>query len=174
MGVRFASIAVLGLIAGLTVSGCGSGSSEGGSNRSPARGAERSASSPFGQTVVSTAATRKPKLGAKVLVDSQGFTLYAFSRDPRRTAHPRCMRICAWVWPPLILRGGVPVGSSGAIASQLGVIERSDGKRQVDYGGAPLYRFRGDDKPGDALGNGDRSFGGVWHALTARARPVSP
>jgi predicted lipoprotein with Yx(FWY)xxD motif len=127
-----------------------------------------------GPTVVSTAGTRNPKLGgAKVLVDSKGFTLYAFSKDPTNTFHPRCNGSCESTWPSLILSGSAPVASGEALGTQLGAIKRSDGKLQVDYGGHPLYTYALEKKRGEALGNGARSFGGIWYALTPQGAPVS-
>jgi len=127
-----------------------------------------------GPTVVSTAATRKPKLGgAKVLVDSEGFTLYAFSRDPKNTFHPRCNGSCESTWPSLILSGSAPVASGEALGTQLGAIKRSDGKLQIDYAGRPLYTYALETKRGEALGVGVRSFGGTWYALTPQGTPVS-
>ncbi|MGH3261381.1 MAG: hypothetical protein ACRDNS_05230, partial [Trebonia sp.] len=74
--------------------------------------------------------------------------------------------------PPLILTGSVPVAGKGALGNQFGAIKRSDGKLQVDYAGFPLYTYALDKKSGDALGNGVKSFGGSWHALTAQGTPA--
>ncbi len=144
----------------LLLCGCGSSGST----------AAKSSSAP---TTVSTAASSSRKLGgAKILVDSQGFTLYAFSRDPTNTFHPRCSGSCESSWPPLIMSGSAPVAAGEALGTQLGAIKRSDGKLQVDYAGHPLYTYRLEKKPRQALGNGARSFGGTWHALTPKGTAV--
>lgn len=179
MGKGLTGKAGIGLIAALILAGCGSGSTQTSSSQtSGSASASRTAttkppSSP-NVTVISTAETHDPKLGSKVLVDQQGFTLYAFSKDPKNTFHPRCVGSCEMTWPPLILTGNVPVGEGEALGTQLGAIKRSNGKLQIAYAGSPLYTYVGDKKPGDALGNGLSSFAGTWHALTARGKPVAP
>ena len=42
---------------------------------------------------------------------------------------------------------------------------RDDGSKQWAFQGMPLYRIRGDSKPGDATGDNQ---GGVWHVSAAR------
>lgn len=177
MEKRFTRKAAIGVIA-ILISGCGSGSSQTSSSQTPASvsatGGTKAKPSPSPDvTVISTASTKDPKLGSNVLVDSQGFTLYAFSKDPKNTFHPRCIGPCESTWPPLILTGNSPVSEGEALGTQLGAIKRSDGKLQVDYAGSPLYTYAGDKKAGDALGNGVKSFGGTWHALTAQGKPAS-
>lgn len=161
MSRRLLGKAAIGTAAILLLSGCGSSGST----------AAKSSSAP---TTISTAASSNPKLGgAKVLVDSQGFTLYAFSRDPENTFHPRCSGSCESTWPPLILSGSAPVAAGEALGTQLGAIKRSDGKLQIDYAGHSLYTYALEKKPRQAQGNGARSFGGTWHALTPQGTAVS-
>ncbi len=176
MAKTFAPIFLCGAVAVLAVSGCGSSSSTETPASVPSSGASTEAKAPPepNVTVISTATTKKPKLATKVLVDSQGQTLYAFSKDPKNTFHPRCVGACETTWPPLILTGSAPVAGKEAFTTQLGAIKRADGKLQVDYAGSPLYTYSGDKAPGDALGNGVSSFGGTWHALTAQGKPAAP
>jgi predicted lipoprotein with Yx(FWY)xxD motif len=124
-------------------------------------------------TVVSTATSHNPKLhGAKILIDSKGFALYAFSKDPINTFHSHCLGGCEASWAPLILSGSAPVASGQALGTQLGAVKRPDGKLQVDYAGHLLYTYAFEHKPGEALGNGASSFGGTWHALSPGGRPL--
>lgn len=161
MKKTFLGKAAIGFAAILLLSGCGSSGST----------TAKSSSTP---TTVSTAASRNPKLGGtEVLVDSQGFVLYAFSKDPTNTFHPQCNGSCASTWPPLILSGSAPVASGAALGTQLGAIKRSDGQLQVDYAGHPLYTYALEKKPGQTLGSGVKSFGGTWHALTPKGAVVS-
>ncbi len=151
-------MSVIGVVAMLAVSGCGS--SSGVKSSTP--------------TTVSTAVTDNAKLGgAQVLVDSKGFTLYAFSKDPRNTFHSHCNSRCELTWPPLILSGSAPVAAGAAFEDQLGAIKLSDGELQVDYAGHPLHTYVLEKKPGEARGNGVESFGRSWHALTPQGTPVS-
>jgi predicted lipoprotein with Yx(FWY)xxD motif len=93
----------------------------------------------------STVEARATRLG-KILVNSQGHTLYLFKKDSRGKSS--CTGACAKFWPPL-RASGKPTAGRGLSASKLATIKRSDGKPQVTYNGHPLYRFTGDRKPGD-------------------------
>jgi predicted lipoprotein with Yx(FWY)xxD motif len=99
----------------------------------------------------------------RILVDSQGRTLYLFQRDNGTTS--ACYGACASSWPPL-RASGTPTIGGGARASLVATTARSDGKPQVTYGGHPLYLFQGDEKPGDTNGQGVAAFGGGWFALS--------
>jgi predicted lipoprotein with Yx(FWY)xxD motif len=106
----------------------------------------------------------------QVLVDSEGHTLYAFSKDSGGAA--TCEGACAKAWPPLTIAAGEPQPSNGTSAARLGTIERPDGETQVTYAGHPLYRFSGDKAAGDAKGNGTSAFGGTWTALKGSGAPA--
>jgi predicted lipoprotein with Yx(FWY)xxD motif len=106
----------------------------------------------------------------KILVDSQGRTLYLFRRDVGKTS--TCTGACAVDWPPLRANGKPTVGS-GARASLAGTTPRSDGKPQVTYNGHPLYHFANDQTPGDANGQGLMAFGGRWYAVSPAGNQVS-
>ena len=106
----------------------------------------------------------------KILVDSQGRTLYLFEKDSGTTS--TCTGECAKDWPPLRAKG-MPTEGSGAKPSLVGTSMRPDGEPQVTYNGHPLYRFEGDKKPGDANGEGLTAFGGAWFPLTPAGAEVS-
>jgi predicted lipoprotein with Yx(FWY)xxD motif len=106
----------------------------------------------------------------KILVDSQGRTLYLFQKDSGTES--ACTGACAAAWPPLRASGKPTVGS-GADASATGTAARSDGKPQVTYGGHPLYRYQGDQKPGDTNGQGLTAFGGGWFAVSPAGDQVA-
>jgi predicted lipoprotein with Yx(FWY)xxD motif len=86
--------------------------------------------------------------GGVGLVDFSGLTLYSFDGN---AAHPTpsCdARDCARRWVPLEAPEiAVPVGAFSAIA-------RDDGITQWTYRGKPLYKYAGDQKPGDVAGIG--------------------
>jgi predicted lipoprotein with Yx(FWY)xxD motif len=109
-------------------------------------------------TVVST---RDTSLG-QILVDAQGRTLYLFQNDtgPAST----CNGSCASYWPPVPVTGQ-PHASGKAAATWIGVVSRSDGKRQLTYAGHPLYYYVGDSKAGQANGQGLNQFGARWYVL---------
>ena len=81
----------------------------------------------------------------KILVNSQGRTLYLFERDSGTKS--TCNGACATEWPPLRATGKPTVGG-GATASILATSARTDGEPQVTYNGHPVYLFVGDQNPG--------------------------
>jgi predicted lipoprotein with Yx(FWY)xxD motif len=106
----------------------------------------------------------------QVLVDSEGHTLYAFSKDSGTAA--TCAGACAKAWPPLTIAKGEPEPSNGTSAARLGTITGPGGETQVTYSGHPLYRFSGDKTPGEAKGDGASAFGGTWTALKGSGAPA--
>ena len=113
--------------------------------------------------------SKNPTLGS-VLTDVNGMTLYTLTNAGEPVA---CTGQCATLWPPLLLPAGVTTATGGAGASGLGVISMNGGM-QVTVHGDPVYRYSGDKAPGDANGQGLKSFGGVWHvAGTAGASASS-
>ena len=110
----------------------------------------------------------KTHLG-RILVDSKGITLYDFPPDKGKTSV--CYGACAALWPPLITHGK-PVAGKGVRASLLGTTKRKDGKREVTYGGHPLYYFVQDRKPGQTTGQGLNQFGGPWWVLSPSGKEI--
>ena len=106
----------------------------------------------------------------KILVDSQGRTLYLWEKDSGTKS--ACSGGCAAAWPPL-RASGKPTAGGGAKASLLGTTPRSDGKPQVTYDGHPLYRYQGDSKPGDTTGQGSTGFGAPWYVLTPTGKDIT-
>jgi predicted lipoprotein with Yx(FWY)xxD motif len=146
------SAAAVPLIA-LVVAGCGGGSG--------ATASTTPATTPSGQAAT-VGVANNGRLG-KILVDSQGRTLYLFQADSGTKS--ACTGACATAWPPL-RASGKPVAGSAIAASKLGTSTRSDGKPQVTYNGHPLYRFANDRNPSDANGQGVNAFGGLWYTVS--------
>ncbi|HEV7526957.1 MAG TPA: hypothetical protein VGP92_18505 [Acidimicrobiia bacterium] len=90
-------------------------------------------------------------------------TLYTLTNDS--PSHP-CSGQCATAWPPLLLPSGTVTAVGAAGVSGLGSAAVPSGTQVTDKG-ALLYRFSGDQAPGDARGEGISSFGGVWHVVKA-------
>lgn len=105
----------------------------------------------------------------KILVDSQGVTLYMLTADS--SDQSTCTAACAGAWPPMIVQSA-PSAEAGLQASLITTIVRPDGSEQAAYNGHPLYYFKGDTKPGDVKGEGIQSFGGTWYALSPQGQPV--
>src|SRR4029078_5134807 len=72
-----------------------------------------------------------------------------------------------------LLTTGKPKAGSGASASKLDTVKRSDGKTQVTYRGHPLYGFIADQSAGDVNGQGINAFGGIWSLLRASGAKVT-
>jgi predicted lipoprotein with Yx(FWY)xxD motif len=114
-------------------------------------------SSASGSTSGATTVKRGHAMGETVLVNRAGRTLYSLSAETN--GRFICTGSCVSTWHPLVVRRGQrPTG-----AGSLGTIRRSTGQIQVTYKGKPLYTFAGDQKPGDAKGEGFKDVG-VWHA----------
>lgn len=140
----------------LTLAGCGGT----GANPSSTSGATRS--SPHGQAI----GVRSTSLG-KVLVDGRGRTLYMLTAD--RPGHSSCSSTCLAYWPPVSSAGSThPAG----VTAPLGKAKLSTGGTTLTVGGWPLYTFVKDAAPGDVKGEGVKSFGGVWYAMSPAGHPI--
>ncbi len=163
------TIALALAIAGaLAVAGCGS-SSNSSSSGGGAYGGEEStaASKEAANSETSGTAPAAISVGSasgvgKVLVDSEGMTLYYFEKD--QNGKSACSGACAKAWPPY---AGTPKAEGGAMSSETGTTKRSDGTVQVTYAGWPLYTFEGDTKPGEDNGTDSKAFGASWYPLHA-------
>ena len=99
-----------------------------------------------------------PSLGS-FLVDQDGKTLYVFTVDTPEKSN--CNGQCAAIWPPFTATYS-PVAGEG-VSGVVGMIQRSDGSRQVTYDGRPLYYYYKDLEPGQTNGQG---VNGVWFVAT--------
>jgi predicted lipoprotein with Yx(FWY)xxD motif len=101
-----------------------------------------------------------------MLFDSKRQAIYIFERDPARRS--ACYGECAKAWPPVLTRGE-PVPGRGVRASLLGTIERRGGRRQVTYGGKPLY-FYAHEAPGEVRCHNVNLNGGLWWVIGPNGR----
>jgi predicted lipoprotein with Yx(FWY)xxD motif len=113
---------------------------------------------------------RKTQLG-KLVVNSNGRTLYTFAKDKRNKDVCVTIKFCTSTWPPVITKG-TPVAGPGIQQSKLGTIKLPKGKVQVTYFGHPLYTYTGDFGPGQTDYVGISMFGGRWFGETATGRAV--
>jgi predicted lipoprotein with Yx(FWY)xxD motif len=109
-----------------------------------------------------------PTLG-NILTDSDGRTLYRFTRD-KVNVSSACYGQCAVTWPPLLLVDGDPVAGEGVNGELLGVLTRTDGTRQVMYNGMPLYYYNADANAGDTNG---QLRGNVWYIVHPNTTTIS-
>lgn len=137
----------------LALAACGGNDDEG--SGTAATAAPTTAAQAANRTTVAVATS---KLG-NILVDADGRTLYAFTKD--KGDQSACSGECATNWPALT---GPATAGTGVQTALLSTARQANGSSQVTYGGRPLYYFAGDAKPGDTNGQG---VGGVWFAVTA-------
>jgi predicted lipoprotein with Yx(FWY)xxD motif len=110
-----------------------------------------------------------------VLVDGRGRTVYILTSDGHSNVPCTDASGCTGLWPDLPL----PDGSSGAKAgtgvkaSLLSTKKEKDGETYPTYNGWLMYEYAGDSGPGEAKGQGIKSFGGTWYALNASGKPVT-
>ena len=149
------ALASAALLAALTVAAAACGGNNNESSGTAATATPTTAAQAAGGVAVAVASSR---LG-NILVDGDGRTLYAFTKD--KGDQSACSGDCATSWPALT---GPATAGTGVQASLLSTSRQANGKSQVTYGGKPLYHFAGDAKPGDTNGQG---VGNVWFALTA-------
>jgi predicted lipoprotein with Yx(FWY)xxD motif len=127
------------------------------------------------ETASADAAGAKPTLTVRssaygrIVFDSNGRALYAFTKDPR--GRSVCSGACAAAWPPYIVRGPLRA-PKGIKASLLGTIRRSDGSRQLTFAGRPLYYYVGDRAPGEVRCQNVFGFGGLWLVVKPNGRLV--
>ena len=150
------AFAAAALLAALTVvlAACG-GNDDGGSGTAATLAPATTAAPAAGGVTV---AVTSSELG-DILVDGDGRTLYAFTKDQGDKSV--CSGQCADNWPALT---GNATARTGAQAGMLSAAMQADGSNQVTYGGKLLYHFAGDAKPGDTNGQG---VGKVWFVVGA-------
>lgn len=148
------------LSASMLIGACGGSSphATGSAASTPAAPASGSATP---HTTVRSAANAK--LGATVLVNADGLTLYRLSGE--RAGRFICTSgACLQAWHPLTAAAGAPPRGVGS----LGVVRRPDGTAQIAYKGMPLYTFANDMAPGDANGQNLKDAG-TWDAVSVGA-----
>jgi predicted lipoprotein with Yx(FWY)xxD motif len=155
------------LAATVLLAACGSSSST--SSSSSTAAATPAASSSSGSSATSTVKTASnPKVGATILTDASGMTLYRLSGES--AGKFICSsQACLAIWHPLKAgAGAAPSGASG-----LSTVKRPDGSEQVAYQGGPLYTFASDKAPGQTAGQGIKDVG-TWGVVVVGGASSAP
>jgi predicted lipoprotein with Yx(FWY)xxD motif len=98
-----------------------------------------------------------------ILIDSKGLPVYLLTGDT--ASHPECASSsCLTYWPAVTTTSSKPTLGAG-IKGKIGVWKHNK-IDQVTLNGHPLYTYAQDSK-GSALGEGVKSFGGVWEVMSA-------
>lgn len=123
-----------------------------------------------GQAGTAPSPTAKPA-GMAHLVDSKGDTLYVFAAD--KGDKSSCTGSCASFWPPVKAGTRVHVSGGGKATGKVGTTTRSDGSKQLTYAGHPLYRYAGDQMPGQDKGQGKNINGGLWWIVSPSGAAIT-
>jgi predicted lipoprotein with Yx(FWY)xxD motif len=175
--MRRSSSGVLGVLAiavAIVVAGCGGGSKPSASSSTSSTSTAYASSSTStavasGAAVITTKSN--PVLGTTILAAGpKKLTVYMFAADHGGTS--TCYGACAGAWPPLTTTGA-PKAEGGASAAKLGTITRSEGTKQVTYGGYPLYYYSPDTTEASISGQGISSFGALWWVLSPAGKIVT-
>ena len=103
-----------------------------------------------------------------VLTTGTGLTLYWFDKDPAGQA--TCTGGCAQIYPPYVAANGAHIEGPKGVKG-LSLISVGSGHWQVAFDHAPLYRFEGDKKKGQAKAQGAV---GLWFvALKSGIKPAA-
>jgi predicted lipoprotein with Yx(FWY)xxD motif len=145
------------------VAGCG-----GSSSSAPPTTSTNPSAKPgtkFGTAAVSGVGT--------VLVDARGRTVYILTSAAKKNVPCSDASGCTDVWPDLSLPDGTSSASAGSgVDSALLGTSLANGETYPTYNGYLLYEYTGDSGSGEANGQGLKSFGGTWYALSASGKPV--
>jgi predicted lipoprotein with Yx(FWY)xxD motif len=105
-----------------------------------------------------------------ILVNSRGFTVYAFTADSPRVDNCVKKPKCLTYWPPV--RPGTPLSGPGLKRSLIGTISVKGHGKQLTYAGWPLYTYSQDTHPGQTRYINLLQFQGYWPALSAAGKFV--
>lgn len=143
----------------------------GGTATAAAQSASAATAHPAGGAVLSVASVKvasgTTNKAHKLLVNAKGLPVYLLTGDS--SSHPLCKGSCLTYWPAVTTSASKPTVGSG-VAGKVGVWKHN-GIRQVTLNGHPLYTYAQDSK-GAALGEGLKSFGGVWEVMQASGAPM--
>jgi predicted lipoprotein with Yx(FWY)xxD motif len=169
LGWSVAGLAVLALVVAACAGG-GSPSSGAGSSGAGSYGAYGAAPATSGGSPSAAIVDLRGSRLGQTLVDGQGRTLYLFEADTAGKSN--CNGACTSAWPPYV-SNGAPRAGTGVTGALLATSIRGDGATQVTYGGHPLYYYAGDDRPGDAAGQGLDAFGARWYVLASSGNKLA-
>lgn len=155
--------------AALAASGCSSGSTK-------SAGAAATSGSTSGSPAPGTSFSTRSVSGlGTVVVDGRGRTVYVLTSGGHTNVPCTDSSGCTRVWPDLPLPSGVTAAraGSGIQPSLLGTTKLSDGETYATYNGWLMYEYAADSGPGQAGGQGIKSFGGTWYVLSPAGTPIS-
>jgi predicted lipoprotein with Yx(FWY)xxD motif len=156
---RVLPVVALAAAAAFSLGACGTSSAIAGAPSPAPAAAPAAPAAPPGPALT---ASPTDALGT-VVVDGTGFTLYRFDKDKPKPSKSNCSGKCATSWPPVLADSADAVRLESVDRAAVGTVKRADGTLQLTIGGWPVYRYSGDKKAGDTLGEG---IGKTWFAVT--------
>ena len=110
-----------------------------------------------------------------VVVDGNGRTVYLLTSASQKNVPCDDASGCTKVWPDLALPDGTSAATAGPGLQQslLGTMKLSSGETYPTYGGYLMYEFTGDSGPSQGHGQGIKSFGGTWYAISPAGTPLT-
>jgi predicted lipoprotein with Yx(FWY)xxD motif len=157
----------------VTLAACGSSST----NKAASTGGK--------STTTTTASSGEPGTAFRVedvaglgmaVVDGRGHTVYVLTTDGKTNAPCDDESGCTKVWPDLALPDGTAAATAGPglKASLLGTMKVSGSTETYPtYGGWLMYEFVMDKGAAESHGEGIKSFGGTWYALSPDGTPIT-
>ncbi len=106
-------------------------------------------------------AASSPAVGSHI-VNSTGWSVYMYKKDPVGTGNSSCYQECATIWHPVHGSASALVLPSSLNASDFSSFARTDGTEQLAYKGHPLYYYSGDTAAGQTNGEG---ILGLWYVV---------
>ena len=104
----------------------------------------------------------------RILFNSDRQAIYLFDKED--SSKPRCYGDCAVAWPPVYANGNPRLGK-GLDPDLLGTRKRRNGRKQITYGGHPLYYYA-HEGPGQVLCHDIEEYGGLWLVVKKSGKPV--
>ena len=177
MSRRSTGVLAVTMGAALLMAACSSSSKSAGGGRYAPPGST-SASAPASADATSSepgsmfATTQIAGLGT-VIVDGRGRTVYVLTSNGTTNAPCTDDTGCTKAWPDIPLPDGVSTSTAGqgVQASMLASVQ-ANGETYPTYNTWLMYEFAGDSAAGQANGEGIKSFGGTWYALSPAGTPV--
>jgi predicted lipoprotein with Yx(FWY)xxD motif len=87
--------------------------------------------------------------------------------------HSTCSAQCLQYWPLVPAPAGAGVPTVQGVSAALATTKATSGASMVTAGGWPLYTFVKDTAPGQVAGQGIKTFGGTWYAVSPSGSPVT-
>lgn len=170
---RAAPAVGVALTAALVAAGCGSSGSSGDASNANAGVAPKSPAAQQQAAPGTIFRVANVSGVGRVLVDGRGRTVYLLTADGKTSVPCTDSSGCTKIWPDLSLPDGVNSATAGSgVNASLLKTKKVGSENYATYNGWLLYEYVGDNSSGQANGQGIKSFGGTWYAVTAAGAPA--